>query len=114
MNARFCVIQDPCGVYFIWDDLKLEPVIENGEVLAFATEPEANWSVAILNGRDTTPPKTSSTITRRFAAVTMRFQSSRTMSAPGTPIPHRLPSFRIAELDKLAELGRPVAWATDA
>lgn len=65
MSRRFCAILDPCGAYFIWDDLKLEPVMaRSGRVLAFAGHAEAWRSADRLNGNDNEDKAKASTTSK--------------------------------------------------
>ena len=50
MNERYSVVQDPCGVYFIWDEAAIEPVMAGSDIMAFVTLKEANRAVLRLNG----------------------------------------------------------------
>lgn len=50
VSERYSVNQDPCGLFFIWDERKIAPVMDDDNVLAFASMREANRAAFKLNG----------------------------------------------------------------
>lgn len=51
MNERYSVVEDPCGLFFIWDEDLLEPAMMGDDILAFVRRDSANRIARILNAR---------------------------------------------------------------
>ena len=50
MTDRYSVVLDPCGAYFLWDEVQVEPVMGGADILAFTSRREAEKSALELNG----------------------------------------------------------------
>lgn len=51
MSERYHVVEDPCGVFFIWDEWRLEAVMSDEDVLAFVAFSAARREASRLNAR---------------------------------------------------------------
>lgn len=49
MRDRYQVIEDPSGIYFLWDDRRMEPVMTNDQILAFKDLQKAARVAEALN-----------------------------------------------------------------
>lgn len=67
MSERYSVVQDPCGIFFIWDELKFEPIMADDGIMVFVTAKEANRAALRMNGpaNDDSPDEDA----RRLAGV---------------------------------------------
>lgn len=51
MNERYTVVEDPCGLFFIWDESLLEPAMMGDDILAFVRCDSAGRIARVLNAR---------------------------------------------------------------
>lgn len=51
MNERYAVVEDPCGLFFIWDEVTFEPAMMGDDILAFVRRDSACRISRILNSR---------------------------------------------------------------
>lgn len=51
MSERYTVVEDPCGLYFIWDETLLEPAMMGDDILAFVRHDSARRIARLLNAR---------------------------------------------------------------
>ena len=51
MGERYAVIEDPCGLFFIWDESIFEPAMMGDDILAFVRRDSAGRIARILNAR---------------------------------------------------------------
>lgn len=50
MSERYSVVLDPCGIYFLWDEAMVEPVMAGDDIMAFVSFKEATREALRLNG----------------------------------------------------------------
>jgi hypothetical protein len=51
VGERYMVVEDPCGLFFIWDESLLEPAMMGEDILAFVRSDSAERIARILNAR---------------------------------------------------------------
>ncbi|MBX3598958.1 MAG: hypothetical protein KF874_15455 [Rhizobiaceae bacterium] len=56
VSERYTVVEDPCGLFFIWDELLLEPAMMGDEILAFVRPDCADRIARVLNARANDEP----------------------------------------------------------
>ena len=51
VSERYAVVEDPCGLFYIWDERLLEPAMMGDDILAFLGRDSAGRIARILNAR---------------------------------------------------------------